>query len=54
MEDWYEAKKFYIQIFGGQPIYRTPEKIQIELTDYEKEAKFESFLDECDNESWFC
>lgn len=41
---WYEAKKYFIEAFGGKPIVRFKEKIKIELSQKEQDERFQSFL----------
>lgn len=47
---WYEAKKYFIEAFGGKPILRSSEKIKIALSDEEKEERFQNFLSTLDRE----
>ena len=46
MQQWYENKKFLIDLFGGKLIYTFPKTIEIELTDKEKNKMFDNFLRE--------
>lgn len=41
---WYEAKKYFIEAFGGKPIVRFKDKIKIELSQKEQDERFQSFL----------
>lgn len=41
---WYEAKKYFIEAFGGKPIVRYKDKIKIELSQKEQDERFQSFL----------
>ena len=49
MEQWYENKKFLIDLFGGKLIYTFPEVIEVELTDKEKDKMFNNFLREIED-----
>lgn len=42
VSQWYESKKHFIDLFGGM-IWRSPERIRIELSPKQKHEKFESF-----------
>ena len=44
LKDWYLQKRDYINLFGGKPIIRMPEKITFEFTDNAKSRKFENML----------
>ena len=46
MQQWYENKRFLIDLFGGKLIYTFPKTIEIELTDKEKNKMFDNFLRE--------
>lgn len=41
---WYEAKKYFIEAFGGKPIVRFKDKVKIELSQKEQDERFQSFL----------
>lgn len=41
---WYEAKKYFIEAFGGKPIIRFKDKVKIELSQKEQDERFQSFL----------
>lgn len=41
---WYEAKKYFIEAFGGKPIVRFKDKIKIELSQKEQDERFQNFL----------
>lgn len=47
---WYEAKKYFIEAFGGKPIVRFKDKIKIELSQKEQDERFQNFLSILDNE----
>lgn len=47
---WYEAKKYFINDFGGTPIVRLKDKIKISLSEKEKEERFQTFLSTLDRE----
>ena len=42
--DWLEAKRDFIEAFGGQLIYEIPEKISFELGSKEKELRLEDLV----------
>lgn len=44
-EQWYAAKKEFIDAFGGEPIYELPEEVSFFLDDKAKESKVSSLID---------
>lgn len=52
IEKWYERKKFFIDLFDGEPIKRiTKEPINFSLTQQEKDSMFEHFIDDLKEKS---
>lgn len=45
IKQWYEAKNFFIKVFGGETIIRTKEKITIHLTEEQRNKEFKNFVD---------
>ena len=43
INEWYDAKEFFIERFGG-PIYQFPEKTVFHMSDDNKESKFRTFI----------
>lgn len=53
VKDWYEAKKVYIDFFGGETSFLIEENITIELDEEQKSRRFKSFMaDIYDNEAF--
>jgi hypothetical protein len=46
---WVEAKRDFIEIFGGKLIYEYPEKVSFELGDKEKNIRIDNFIDDLCN-----
>jgi hypothetical protein len=46
---WMEAKRDFIEAFGGQLIYEYPDKVSFELDEKEKKARIDLFVDELYN-----
>lgn len=42
---WQQNKQYYIDLFGGQLIYKTPEVVSFPLTETEKTSRVNNFLD---------
>ena len=49
MADWLEAKRDFIEAFGGEPIFEYPEKIYFELGPKEKRLRVSDFIDMIEN-----
>lgn len=43
INEWYEAKEFFIDHFGG-PIYQFPDKLVFHMSDENKDSKFRTFI----------
>lgn len=48
-EDWLEAKRDFIEAFGGKLIYEMPEKVSFELGAREKELRLDDFIHMIEN-----
>lgn len=46
-DDWYKAKKSFIDAFGGKLIYEYPETVSFELNQEEKEKHINDFIEYC-------
>ena len=44
IDNWYQAKKNIIALFGGKPIYTFPEKVVFHLDEKEKKARLSEFI----------
>lgn len=44
-EQWLEAKRDYIEVFGGKPIFTLPEKVSFELSHKEKMLRVNDFIE---------
>ena len=49
IEEWYEAKRDFIEMFGDQLIYMTTNKISIDLNEEQKESKVGDLCDQIGN-----
>lgn len=49
MTDWLEAKRDFIEAFGGEPIFEYPEKVYFELGPKEKRLRVSDFIDMVEN-----
>ena len=47
--DWLEAKRDFIEAFGGQLIYEWPEKVSFELGSREKSLRLDDFIGVLEN-----
>ena len=47
-DNWYKAKKSFIDAFGGKLIYEYPEVVSFELNQEEKEKHIKDFIEYCD------
>lgn len=48
-ERWYEAKRSFIEAFGGQLIIESPEKVTFELSQADKNVRLDEFISKVDN-----
>ena len=46
---WLEAKRDFIELFGGKLIYEYPEKVYFEISDSEKESRVKDFARTVEN-----
>ena len=44
-ERWLEAKRDFLEVFGGEPIYTYPEKVSFELSHKEKMFRVNDFIE---------
>lgn len=49
MTDWLEAKRDFIEAFGGKPIFEYPEKVYFELGPREKKLRVSDFIEMVEN-----
>lgn len=44
IDRWYDAKKFFIDAFGGELIYESPHKMTFHMSEENKKAKLDNFI----------
>ena len=44
IDRWYNAKEFFINSFGGELIYESPQKMTFHMSEENKQTKLNSFI----------